>query len=402
LYLMLKNKYPLLLDYKEGVYYIYPDTPSEPRLCERILLEGSASPVDVYDIETEDGTFMAGFGSLIVKNTDSIYCHFHDVSTAEAVWSRAKHIEKQFLQLFPPPMKLVFEEKIYKVFLILTKKRYMAYTCDEDGSIDEKLTIRGVLLARRDNCRWIREVYEVLVRMIMDGATWAMVEDRTIEMCMEIFRRRVPLPRLVITKAVGKDYKIRELPTDPVKFEKRCKDLGVVAPRDADVEEANRRIREAADTEDMNEAWLCEYIARSKPAHVQLAAKMGRRGHPVEAGTRIEYVIVDHPDAKARQFEKIEDPAYCKKHGDLVQIDAMYYLQSLAKPLDQLFTTVFGKKDFLTRLCKIHAAWTKVMERVYQRDGPKIRLVGADGVETTTVKKPRATAVIKKKTIYDD
>jgi DNA polymerase elongation subunit (family B) len=401
LYLMLRNKYPLLLDYKEGVYYIYPDTPSEPRLCERILLEGSASPVDVYDIETEDGTFMAGFGSLIVKNTDSIYCHFHDVSTAEAVWSRAKHIEKQFLQLFPPPMKLVFEEKIYKVFLILTKKRYMAYTCDEDGSIDEKLTIRGVLLARRDNCRWIREVYEVLVRMIMDGATWAMVEDRTIEMCMEIFRRRVPLPRLVITKAVGKDYKIRELPTDPVKFEKRCKDLGVVPPRDADVEEANRRIREAADTEDMNEAWLCEYIARSKPAHVQLAAKMGRRGHPVEAGTRIEYVIVDHPDAKARQFEKIEDPVYCKKHGDLVQIDAMYYLQSLAKPLDQLFTTVFGKKDFLTRLCKIHAAWTKVMERVYQRDGPKIRLVGADGVETTTVKKPRAAA-IKKKTIYDD
>jgi DNA polymerase elongation subunit (family B) len=40
-------------------------------------------------------------------------------------------------------MKLEFEDKLYSKFLILTKKRYMAKTMDEDGTESKKLTKRG-------------------------------------------------------------------------------------------------------------------------------------------------------------------------------------------------------------------------------------------------------------------
>jgi DNA polymerase elongation subunit (family B) len=329
-------------------------------------------------------------GQLIYGDTDSIYCHFSTGKNAAVVWDQAKKIEKEFLALFPPPMKLVFEEKIYKVFLILTKKRYMAYTCNEDGSIDDKLTIRGVLLARRDNCRWIREVYEVIVRLIMEGATWAEVEDQTVASCLSLFRRTIALNRFVITKAVGKDYKVRPLPTDTIKLDKRLKDLGIMKKTDTkDISKINEMVASQKET---GLEWVNEYIQKSKPAHVQLADKMGRRGHPVEVGSRIEYVIVENCNPKAKQYEKIEDPIYCKKHGDLVHIDALYYLQSLAKPLDQLFMTVFKKKDFVAGLCKIHVQYQKVLDKIIHR--PVLQFEGL--VEEKPTRKKTVA-----KTIYD-
>jgi len=294
-------------------------------------------------------------------------------------------------------MKLLFEEKLYKVFLILTKKRYMAYTCNEDGTMDEKLTIRGVLLARRDNCRWIREIYEMVVRLIMEGASWATIEDRTLDACLQIFRRRVPISKLVITKAVGKNYKIRALPTDPKKCQKRCDDLGIGYEENWDIEKANRTLEKEDENKKM-ECWLQDYVDRSKPAHIQLAQKMGRRGHPVEVGSRIEYVIVEHHDPKAKQSEKIEDPQYCKKHGDLVKIDSLFYLKSLAKPLDQIFETVFKKKNYLTQLHKLHSQHTKVMNSVYERQAPQFELCDEKG-EIVVIKKK--SSVKKYTSIYD-
>jgi DNA polymerase elongation subunit (family B) len=359
-----KSDYHIVCDNKG--YVVSPIAVSAEAIVRDIILLGSGM-VDVYDIETECGNFMAGLGTLIVKNTDSIYCHFRNGTTASEVWRQAKMIEKQFLTLFPPPMKLVFEEKLYKVFLILTKKRYMAYTCDDKGVMDEKLTIRGVLLARRDNCRWIREVYETVVRMIMENCSWSVVEDRLLDMCKELFYRQIGISRFIITKAVGKDYKIRPLPADPKKCQKRLMDLDILPPKTIDIDKMNQLLAQEG-KESKKPCWLSEYVLRSKPAHIQLAEKMARRGHPVEVGSRLEFVIVEHPNPKAKQFEKIEDPAYCKRHGDLVRIDPYYYLQALAKPLDQLFETVFHKKNYTYQLYKLHYQWNKVQEEIYYRD----------------------------------
>jgi DNA polymerase elongation subunit (family B) len=42
-------------------------------------------------------------------------------------------VVKEVAQLFPKPMKLEFEDKVYYKFLILSKKRYVGQTLDEKG-----------------------------------------------------------------------------------------------------------------------------------------------------------------------------------------------------------------------------------------------------------------------------
>jgi hypothetical protein len=304
----------------------------------------------VYDIETEDGTFHAGIGDVIVKNTDSIYYHFTELRHSKEIWKTAKEIEYELgNKVFPPPMKLLFEEKIYQRFLILTKKRYMAMTCDEEGKDDEKLTSRGVLLARRDNCYWIRSVYERTVRQIMQRMTLDEIIDDLHSQILELFTFQIEnRPEcFVISKLLGKDYKIRSLPDDPKKRRQRLLEL---------------------DIDESTEDWEKEYEEKSKPAHVQLASRMKHRGFPVSCGTRIEYIILeDFLKKNSKLYDKIEDPVYYWKHRDILRIDCFYYFKSLIKPIDQLLGIVFPckrPKGPLALLYTVHSQHKLVMKEI--------------------------------------
>lgn len=275
-------------------------------------------------------------GKLIYGDTDSIYCHFPNVPT-EQLWSFAMEVEKKFLELFPPPMKLVFEEKVYSRFLIFTKKRYLALTQNQDLSIDKDLTIRGVLLARRDNCLWVRYIYENVVRKIMstEKCTWLELQYYLIEEFNKLCSHYWDSSYVVITKAVGKDYKMKPCPgfengqiTDQKKWSKRLTDLGI---------------------HHKSKSWMTEYKEKILPAHVQLANKMKRRGVPVEVGSRIEYLMIQHEDLKAKTFKKIEDPIYQKSYSDILLIDFLYVLHLAMNPLDQLLHVAFGQEKFVSK-----------------------------------------------------
>ena len=355
----------------------------------------------VYDVETIEGRFHCGIGELVVKNTDSIYCHFNSKQDSETIWKLAKSVETEFVRLFPKPMKLVFEEKIYQKFLILTKKRYMAYTCDEDGTVDTDLTIRGVLLARRDNCKWIREVYEKVVRSIMDGGRERDILDFVNTTVLDLFQwKTTGVADFVVSKLVGKEYKIKALPVDPKKFQKRCSDLhlthvpSAISPEALDV--VNQKIKE--DPLGVVEPWLVQYVEKSQPAHAQLAMRLRRRGHPVEAGTRIEYLVLDKDDLKAKLNEKIEDPVYYETHCDLLRIDRLYYIVSLSKPLDQLLEVVFRRKEFLKKIHALHTQHKKMMQELEGKHRPLIRF---EGEEIKPEKKKKTTKPKKKVSVQD-
>ena len=332
----------------------------------------------VYDIETEAGSFHCGSGSLIVKNTDSIYCHFPKYEEPSVVWNKAKDTEQEFLSLFPPPMKLLFEEKIYRDFLILTKKRYMAYTCSEDGTIDEKMTIRGVLLARRDNCAWTRMFYEQIVRMIME------TKDDNYDSVFEYFNENVlklfqwspelnDIGLFIITKALNADYKIRELNTDVKKAQKRFDELDVKTPKELNIERMNKDIKKGESEID----YVQEYIDKCKPAHVQLATKMEKRGLPISVGSRMEYVILEHSeDPLARLGQKLEDPTYFNSHCDVLRLDRLYYLKSIVPSMDQLFETVAKDKtkkaNFVKKIYDHHLKHFKVMKQWKDMNSTKL------------------------------
>lgn len=286
-------------------------------------------------------------GKIVYGDTDSIYCHFslhvEPEIYANELWKHAKRIEKVLLTIFPPPMKLVFEEKIYKKFLILTKKRYMALTCDHTGQAEDKLTIRGVLLARRDNARWVRQAYEKIVRSIMSSISFPDLVQVLNDELLGLFRREIPLKMFIVSKTLGAEYAVRPLPEDEKKRQKRLDDLGI---------------------DETKKGWEEEYRSKAKPAHVQLSEKMKRRGNVVEAGSRIEFAMIQHPDKKPRQFERIEDPSYLKEHGDVVCIDPMYYAQNLINPADQVFSVCFKKEKVLETMVKYHEHFKSVMEEL--------------------------------------
>lgn len=284
-------------------------------------------------------------GKIVYGDTDSIYCHFPlppHPEFARQLWEHAKKIEIEILKIFPKPMKLAFEEKIYKKFMILTKKRYMALTCDHQGKDDTKLTIRGVLLARRDNARWVRSVYEKVVRSIMANMNYQDLLDYINHEILSLFRNylSVSLKQFIISKTLGKDYTIRELPTDMIKRKKRLKDLAIDPEK---------------------EGWEEEYNLKSQPAHAQLAQRMKRRGSVVEPGSRIEYVLIQHPDPNPKLFERIEDPIYVMEHSDLIKIDPIYYAQNIINPLDQTIEICFKKKKVVEKIIEYHVRFKTLM-----------------------------------------
>lgn len=350
-YWKLKQSYPdlVFMEHESSSWCI--DLLNRKHLPQGMVLKviSISATNDVYDVETLDGSFHCGLGTLIVKNTDSIYCHFEKKSNAKELWDYAKQIESEFCRLFPNPMKLVFEEKIYQRFLILTKKRYMALTCEKDGMLEKNLTIRGVLLARRDNCRWIRKIYEECVRLLMQRSSKAEILDRIHKSVLEFFHLLAPCSEFITSKLVGKDYKIRALPMDVVKAKKRLNELQVSFPSDIslqDIEKCNKQMGE--------DEWIRQYYDRSKPAHVQLALKMCRRGVPVSAGMRIEFLVIEHQnDPKTKLHDKLEDPIYFMKHRDVLRIDRFYYIQSLCKPVDQILQVVYQQSGMCSSILKV-------------------------------------------------
>ncbi len=278
----------------------------------------------VYDIETEDGTFHAGVGELIVKNTDSVYVNFPEKAdeSVENLWKFCELVEREINNLFLKPMHLSFEEAIYTRFFILTKKRYVCLKADRHGTISENLMIRGILLTRRDNADVVRDIYRKTIMSIFYKEDSETILNTIFEHIHGMFTFQHPLKMYMITKSVGdvSDYKIRALPEDVAKRQKRLKELKC--------------------TEDT-------YSDKALPANIQLAEKMRRRGKLVSAGQRIEYVVTQPDQHTARQFDKIEDYDYARDHSDVVHIDPLYYLKLMSKPLDEILKVGIRVEQFV-------------------------------------------------------
>jgi DNA polymerase elongation subunit (family B) len=205
------------------------------------------------------------------------------------------------------------------------------------------------------------------------------------------------LNNFIISKQVNKDYKIKNIPTEYKKFKKRMEDLGIYnfpPENNINFDKINEKISEPSFTDNIE--WLQKYILKSKPAHIQLALKMTQRGKPVEVGSRIEYIIIQHyDDPKAKLYDKLEDPNYFYSHRDILRLDKLYYIKLLSEPMDQLLFVVFKQKDFVSKLYDLHLNHYKLMNEIYSKNKPII-LLGDEIYKPKTIKKKNI-----QKSIYD-
>jgi len=348
----------------------------------------------VYDIETTQGRFCGGVGRLILKNTDSEYVFFPHITGetqkdhAEKLWDYCLEVAEDVTKLYPAPMKLEFEEEIYRRFLILSKKRYMYKLMKRDGVVQDKVGNKGVLLSRRDNSNVVRDLYAGLVQRVFNNVPLREILDWVFHQALAMFRRQVPVDKFTITKAVGgvgnlpllssvkgiNTEWIRSIETgagntSPEMLEKLA--AGKVMVGDYTIPKLSKQPVERARQLKLKQATDdVEYYTNSLPAHVSLAMKMRARGIRVDDGTRLEHLVTFGNGHTDKLFSKVEDVKYFKRHSEYLKIDNLYYLKAMTTPVDQVLTACFGVKHFMKNLYKHWIAREKIVASLVPR--PKL------------------------------
>jgi DNA polymerase elongation subunit (family B) len=81
---------------------------------------------------------------------------------------------------------------------------------DKEGNPIEdpdKMKIRGVTLARRDNCKFQRDFYKSMVWKVMHEEPFMDVFNFVVDKCLQILSRQVPWSDLTMIKGLGANYK---------------------------------------------------------------------------------------------------------------------------------------------------------------------------------------------------
>ena len=214
----------------------------------------------------------------------------------------------------------------------------MYLPCDKEGNVEKKVGKKGVLLARRDNSLFVRDIYEAVIKKIFEKVTQDELLYFILEEINKLCSGYFDVKYFRVTKSVGSVDELNIVPFVGEKGEKKVK-MGdyTIKALPTDVEERKKQLlkKEAVDAKD--------YYVKSLPAQVQLAEKMRRRGKRVDAGSRLEYLVIDNGVNNDKQYNKIEDIDYFKEHSDVLKVDYMYYLKALVNPLDQVLNIYFNR-----------------------------------------------------------
>lgn len=321
----------------------------------------------VYDLETENHHFSAGIGRMIVHNTDSCMIHFEGLTisecfdAAEEASSKTTHhlkcyitgveynytvgidkkpIEKvkstdiyflsltyeekcHVLEYESSPIDLEFEN-MYRWFLLLTKKRYMAEKVNRKGEFTGE-TLKGNVLTRRDNCKYLKDSYRALKDKNKNENDCINALCDFINM---LFTKQIPDIHLIIYMGIKSliDY---------------AKSIEVTGERQTQKIFVDKN----GDPVDDPMGPLDSRLVFSNIPQVLLALKMTRRGEIIPPNTRLEFLYLCNDEA-VHQGEKAEDYTYYKenKGTETLKPDYLHYIEKqLSKPVTELLNVRFPK-----------------------------------------------------------
>ena len=260
----------------------------------------------VYDLETEAGTFQAGVGQLIVKNTDSVMVEF-DVQGRkgqEAIdysWEQGELASEQCSKLFKAPNDLELE-KVYCPYFLYSKKRYAAkmYEKKGDAVVFKKIDVKGLQVVRRDTCMYVRGVLKHLLNLVLNSEDPRPAIEYARDSARKLLKGKVDMKELTMSKQLGSDYKTRV-------------------------------------------------------PHVEVRDKIKKRapGSEPQNGDRVAFLVTKGPGLLC---DKAEDPSWVADNK--IPLDYVYYFEhQLVKPVCDLleplvganpFQTIFKSVDYLT------------------------------------------------------
>jgi len=233
-------------------------------------------------------------------DTDSVMVEF-DVQgrtgqeAIEYSWKLGEQAAEQCTALFKKPNNLELE-KVYCPYFLYSKKRYAAklWTQDKTGAMKMNyIDIKGLQVVRRDNTPFVREVCKELLDVILESKNPEGAIQLARKRAVELLDGRVPNDKLVLSQKLADSYTGR--------FEK-------------DGTKTKKPV--ATDSDDIDHVNL---------PHVSVVRKMRERepGSEPQSGDRVQFVLVDTGDPRAKQFEKAEDPLFVL--ANKVPLDYQYY-----------------------------------------------------------------------------
>jgi len=218
---------------------------------------------------------------VLYGDTDSIFMKT-DIADLDRAQQKGEEISAYVTERLPG-LKFAFE-KIFKTFLILSKKRYAGWKFEKtvDGWKD-KMEMKGIETVRRDWCDLTTESMSEVLRIILKEQDAKKAIQYTRSVVKDLSEGRVPMEKLAVVK-------------------------GVTRGLDA---------------------------YKGMQPHVELAKKLmsrdATRGSMV--GERLSYIIIK---GNAMLSMRAEDPAYAKEKG--LEIDSQYYVENqLLPPLERIF-----------------------------------------------------------------
>jgi len=218
---------------------------------------------------------------VIYADTDSVFIK-SDIESIEEAEELGNKISRYITDKLHG-LELKFE-KIFKTFLIETKKRYAGLFFErENGNWTEHLEMKGIETVRRDWCELTSETMLEVLNTILKEHDVKKAARYVRNVIVDLAQNKIPIEKLTIIKGITKSLESYE-GTQP---------------------------------------------------HVELAKKIKQRSgsRPSLVGERLEFVIV-----KGNQLlsKRAEDPEYVKEKG--LEIDSNYYIYNqLLPPLERIF-----------------------------------------------------------------
>jgi DNA polymerase elongation subunit (family B) len=230
------------------------------------------------------------------------------------------------------PIDLEFEN-MYGRFLLLTKKRYVAYIVNIDGGI-KSVTKKGVVLARRDNCEYLRLTYKKAATAVLDKKSEEEVMNIIYDKVNALFTRQIQDTHLIIYMGVKKitDYA-------------KSKEVKDVRGRVLDKVHIDM-YGDPIDSKENTLNPLDPRLVYPNLPQVLLARKMLERGDDVPANTRLEFLYLQTKDA-LHQGDKAEDYTYYKENKEIENLrpDNLHYLEKqLSRPITELLTVKYPRE----------------------------------------------------------
>ena len=213
---------------------------------------------------------------VLYGDTDSIFVKtsITDLDEAEKL---GKKISEDVTSQMPGVIELEFE-KIYKTFLILTKKRYAGWKYQRSGSDwVNNIETRGIETVRRDWCALVPEIMDKVLNIVLIEGNVTKAIEYVRSIIQDVKDNKVPIEKMTIIKGITKRP------------------------------EAYKGIQ----------------------PHVELVKKMQQR-NPADVpmiGSRIGYVIIRGNQMLSKRSE---DPDYAKKHK--LELDSQYYIENQILP----------------------------------------------------------------------